>query len=175
MYVCSIYEYLFDFINLLEVAMDKNMRVQKFIDFIAEELFLEHKSAYEPFLIMSRDDMIPSVLDNALAICRRAFKASDVRMLVVLDENHEGEKGIAFTEKKLYVWNGEDEERIEVTYGEVDNLDYGEDCIMIACGEKDYSIEVDGDDPDINYPRKLYNLVADELERIEDENKTPLS
>ena len=44
---------------------------------------------------------------------------------------------------------------------------------MIACGEKNYSIEVDGDDPDINYPRKLYNFIADVLERLE-ENEKPL-
>lgn len=153
--------------------MDKNMRVQKFISAIAEELFLSHKSTNDTFLIMSGEDMIAPILDNALAICRRVFKASDVRMLVVLDEDHEGEKGIAFTEKKLYVWKGEDEERFDVAYDEIDNLDYGENCIMIACGEKNYSIEVDGDNPDINYPRKLYNFIADVLERLE-ENEKPL-
>lgn len=149
--------------------MDNNMRIQRFISEIAEDIFLNHKSTNEAFMIFTGEDMIDCIVENALAISRRAFKASDIKLLIVLDEEHEGEKGIVFTETKIHVWKGEGEERFEVAYDEIEDIDYGENCVIIVCHEKEYIIEVNGKNSDINYPRKLYNYIADVLEELEDE------
>lgn len=74
---------------------------------------------------------------TAATICRRRFKPADIVLISVLDEDEEGEAGIAFTSKGLYYWDEDDTFVFDVNYADIASVDYDEDSVKLILSKKD--------------------------------------
>lgn len=107
----------------------------------------------------------------AVSICRRRFKVSDIILLVILDEEQEGEAGIAFTQNGIYHWKGDEEYIGGVSYNHIRELDYDEENVMVT--DKDGVILTlwCGEDTSEKYSRYMYNFIMD-IKEYAEENGT---
>ncbi len=67
---------------------------------------------------------------TAATICRRAFKPADVILISVLDEDGEGETGIAFTTRGIYYWD--EDMHTGVNYSDIAGVDYDDDSVIVT-------------------------------------------
>ncbi len=105
----------------------------------------------------------------ATAICRRRFKAKDIVLMVLLDENEEGESGIVFTETGIYHWLEDEEFMGEILYMDIESVDYDEENVMITDGAgRTVEIFCGEDDDEEHYSRYMYNFIMDIKEGMEE-------
>ena len=103
--------------------------------------------------------------NTATAVCKRRFKWQDMVVMVVLDEEEEGEAGIVFTEKGIYHWK-EDEEFVgEILYEDIAAVGYQGDSVIITNHEDVPLILFCGEDAEEEkYSRYMYNYICDVVE-----------
>lgn len=105
----------------------------------------------------------------ATSICRRKFNVEDIILLVIQDDEEEGEAGIAFTENGIYQWQEKEELVAEVMYDNIKSVDYDEESVIITTKDgKNVDLYCD-DDCDEKYSRYMYNFIADIVEFLEKE------
>ena len=71
---------------------------------------------------------------TAAAICRRAFRPADVVLISVLDEDGEGETGIAFTTDGIYYWDEDMHDGVK--YSDIAAVDYDDDSVRVTLKQK---------------------------------------
>lgn len=100
--------------------------------------------------------------NTATAICKRRFKWQDMIVLIALDEDEEGEAGIAFTEKGIYHWLEGDEFVAEVPYEDIGAVGYQGNYIIIT-RQDDSPVELFcGEDAEKEkYSRYMFNYICD--------------
>ena len=100
--------------------------------------------------------------NTATAICKRRFKWQDMIVLIALDEDEEGEAGIAFTEKGIYHWLEGDEFVAEVPYEDIGAVGYQGNYIIIT-RQDDSPVELFcGEDAEKEkYSRYMFNFICD--------------
>ena len=104
---------------------------------------------------------------TAVSICRRRFKAEDLILLVLLDEEEEGEAGIAFTEIGIYYWREDEEFVAEIPYESIQAVDYDEENAIVTTADGKVIELFCGADEDEKYSRYMYNFIMDIKEALE--------
>jgi hypothetical protein len=100
--------------------------------------------------------------NTATAICKRRFKWEEMVVMVVLDEDEEGEAGIVFTEKGIYHWMEDEEFVAEVLYEDIGAISYCKDEIIITKMDDSPVILFCGEDAEEEkYSRYMYNFICD--------------
>ncbi len=82
------------------------------------------------FVLSPESECFKAYARTAATICRRAFKPADVILISVLDEDGEGETGIAFTSDGLYYWD--EDMHNGVKYSDIDDVDYDDDSVRLT-------------------------------------------
>lgn len=143
-----------------------------------EKLDLENASPLRKFILSSDYSAIgncvvagsllsKSLATTATSICRRRFKADDIILMILLDEEEEGEAGIAFTEMGIYCWEEEEEFLAEIMYDSIRDVDYDEEStIVYTMDGKEIELYC-GEDTDEKYSRYLYNFIMDIKDALE--------
>ncbi len=110
--------------------------------------------------------------NTATAVCKRRFKWQDMIVLIALDEDEEGEAGIAFTEKGIYHWLEKDEFVAEVLYEDIGAVGYQGDYIIIT-RQDDSPVELycGEDAEEEKYSRYMYNYICDIVEYFDAHSK----
>ena len=141
---------------------------------------LENASAIKKFLltgnyseiggyVLAGTSITRKLAITAVSVCRRRFKTEDIVLLVLLDEDEEGEAGIVFTEKGIYQWQEDEEFVAEVRYDAIQSVDYDEENVLITTKDGKNVDLYCGDDCDEKYSRYMYNFIADIVEFFEKE------
>lgn len=107
--------------------------------------------------------------NTAVSICRRRFKTSDLVLIDVLDEEEEGEAGIAFTEKGIYCWEEDESFVAEIRYDNIAEVDYDDENVIVTTVEgKNIELFCGEDENDEKYSRYMYNFIMDIKEAYEE-------
>ena len=166
-----------DFITKVDNAMDAS--VTNFL----QKADLVETGPFREFIFSLDSDRIGSCVlkgaritqeigNTATAICKRRFKWQDMIVLIALDEDEEGEAGIAFTEKGIYHWLEGDEFVAEVTYEDIGAVGYQGDYIIIT-RQDDSPVELycGEDAEEEKYSRYMYNYICDIVEYFDTHRK----
>lgn len=111
---------------------------------------------------------------KAATICRRRFNSQDVAVMSLLDEEQEGDAGIAFTEQGAFYWEDDDNFIFGFDYSDVSAIDYDSNGVKITLketGERrvipciNYDWDLD-EDEEMEYIREMYNFIADIVDAI---------
>jgi hypothetical protein len=86
------------------------------------------------FVLSPESECFKAFARTAATICRRAFKPADVILISVLDEDGEGETGIAFTTNGIYYWD--DDTHTGVKYSDIADVDYDDDSVRLTLKQK---------------------------------------
>ncbi len=87
--------------------------------------FIEKLDISEIEEIAATGKRIPPLLaKKASIICRRRFRPDEVLATVALDEEHEGEAGLVFTDHGIFAWESDDTFRFAVRYSDIVDTDY---------------------------------------------------
>ena len=159
-----------DLITKVDDAMDASM--SKFLakmDLVEGGPFREFIFALDSDRIggcvLKGNRITQEIGNTATAICKRRCKWQDMIVLIVLDEEEEGEAGIVFTEKGIYHWLEGDEFVAEVTYEDIGAVGYQGNYIIIT-RQDDSPVELycGEDAEEEKYSRYLYNYICDIVE-----------
>ena len=151
---------------------------------LSREFILERAKGLASEMMTCEDDRLKDYAFKASTITRRRFKPDDVVMLRFLDEEEEGDAGLAFTTAGIYCWEEDDRYSFGVRYEDILSVDYDEDGVilhvnendrdgsnvfgMILNGDRDSIVipcETEDDDEKISEIRRMYNLLADLVEK----------
>ena len=104
----------------------------------------------------------------ATSVCRRTFKAKDIIILDILDEDGEGTAGIVFTENAIFSWNKADGKVVAVPYTDIEKIDFDDENVMIMAGEDEHRLYCgwSDDGEDERFSMYMYNFVSDIVEYI---------
>ncbi len=122
--------------------------------------------------VCRKTELTKSLINTALAICRRSFAKDDIILFDILDEYGEGEEGIVFTENAIYHWREGEVVMTEVPYGKIEGVDYDGDYVTLLTSD-DEAIEVycGRDAGEEKYTRYMYNFIWDILDFLAKEEK----
>ncbi|MBO4415365.1 MAG: hypothetical protein J5824_05220 [Lachnospiraceae bacterium] len=106
--------------------MDENMKDQnaKSAETAIRNILIENSTTVGYLTKTCEDDDIAVYARKAATICRRRFKPQEIILLSILDEDEEGEAGVAFTDKAIYCWDEDDNFIFSISYNDIESLDY---------------------------------------------------
>ncbi len=84
-----------------------------------------------PAIVNYNDQRMKSLSKKAATICRRRFRADDVLLLSLLDEDEEGDAGVAFTNDGIYHWEEEDNFIFGIKYRDIKYVDYDSNGVRV--------------------------------------------
>lgn len=145
-------------------------------------------------LFTCNDEAIGEYAKTAATICRRRFKPKDVVLMYMLDEDCEGNAGIAFTTEGIFRWDENDHFVFGIRYDEIKKIDYDSNGVKINAPVREVTAtrsifdmgrvsgngsgnetriipcacldwELD-DEEEQEYIREMYNFVADIFDEI---------
>ena len=110
------------------ITLDKNTTNEADI----KRFILERASKdLGPEIITYQDTEMKTLSKKASTICRRRFKASDVLLMSLLDEEAEGETGVAFTADGIYHWEEDDNFIFGIKYRDIKQVDYDSNGVIV--------------------------------------------
>lgn len=110
--------------------------------------------------VYANDDLTDDMALAAVSICRRRFKRSDIVLMVALDKDVEGERGIVFTKDRLYCWEEDEDYRGDVAYIDIEDVTYDKESLTIVNKSGDEVYIYCGDEFE-DYNRRMYNYLMD--------------
>lgn len=113
---------------------------------VSRDFLLEHGANEIGYCVINCDDSsMPAFARTASTICRRRFRPQDVVLISVLDEEEEGNAGIAFTTDAIYYWEEDDNFVFSVRYSDIRNVDYDSNGVRIILGSDSESAHDDAE------------------------------
>ncbi len=134
-----------------------------------KELILNNDYQMIAEYVYANDDLTDDMALAAVSICRRRFKRNDIVLMIPLDEDVEGERGIVFTKDKLYCWEEDEEYKGEIAYDDIEDVTYTDDTITIIRKSGD-EITIYCGIGFIEHKRRMYNYLMDIKEYAESSN-----
>lgn len=107
------------------------------------------------------EDIGDAILTEITAICRRHFKKDEVLVFVDFELDDDYVSGMVFTDEKIFYWKNIGNVIEEVSYKEIDNVDFDESSIQIKYSDKTINIELGENVEEEKYSRYMYNFIMD--------------
>lgn len=104
---------------------------------VTKEFLLEHGDGVSYSMVTCNDEAMKHMARKAATICRRRFKPQDVVLLCLLDEDEEGDAGVAFTTEGIFCWEEDDIFQYYILYSDIKSVDYDSNGVRIIFDEKD--------------------------------------
>lgn len=114
--------------------------------------------------VFTNEEIPDEVALAAVSICRRRFKQEDIVLLDVLDNDEEGESGVAFTKDKLYYWEEDENYKGALAYADIVEVDYDESVVYVTTASERLEIFCGYDNN--SYCRQMYNFLMDIMEGV---------
>lgn len=145
--------------EVIRMSTKPTIKVEgKFADYVRE---LDYRNIGPDVCV---GDIQVELLSDISAVCRRAFKKTDVIVYVGIDSDDDYEEGMVFTKDSIVYWTDNGTDVIRIKYSEISKVDYDETDIIIEHENTTTRMSLGEDAEDENYPRYMYSFIMDILE-----------
>ena len=152
--------------EVIRMSTKPSVKVEgKFADYVRE---LDYRNIAPDVCV---GDIQVELLSDISAVCRRAFKKTDVIVYVGIDPDDDYEEGMVFTTESIICWTDKGTDVIRIKYSEISKVDYDETDIIIEHENTTTRMSLGEDAEDENYPRYMYSFIMDILEYEESDDE----